>query len=78
MFTLFTSSDHVLNGIYQFLYVTFLNSICKITYVPRWIRTYESGMIFCQLPPTLHHCETEDYEHVLLFEYLYLNLTRFL
>ena len=57
----------------SFSYVTFLTSICEITYVLRWFRTDDSGMICCKLTPTLYHCATEDHGHVLLFFYI-LNL----
>ena len=57
-------------------HVTFLTPICETTYVPRWFRTDDSGMICCLLTPTLYHCATEDYGHALLFLYLYLNLPR--
>ena len=58
----------------SFLHVTLLSSIYEITYVPRWFRTDDSGLICCQLTPTLYHCATEDYGHVVLLVYLYLNL----
>ena len=51
----------------SFLHVTFLSSICEITYVRRWFRTDDSGVLCCLLTPTLYHCATEDYGHVLLF-----------
>ena len=68
------SSDHVLNVILQVFYGTFLTSICEITYVPRWFRTDDCGMICCQLTPTLYHFATEDRRRVLIFVCLYLNL----
>ena len=58
----------------RFLHATFLTSICEISHVPRWSRTDDSWIIYCLLTTTLYHCATEDYGHVLLFVYLYLNL----
>ena len=67
------SSECVLNIIQKYFNVTFLTSICEITCVPRWFRTHDLG-ICCHLTPTLYHCATKNYGHVLLFVYLHLNM----
>ena len=43
----------------KFLHVTFLTSMCEITYVPRWYRTDDSGAMCCLLTPTLYYFATE-------------------
>ena len=68
----FLSSGRVVNVISSFSYVIFITSICEITYVPRGFRSDDSRMICCQLTPTLYHCATEEYGHVLSFVYIYI------
>ena len=75
-FTFLMSSGHVVN------YKQFF--ICHISYL--YLRNYfrssrvsnwRSRLFCCQLTPTLYHCATEDYGHVVLlnFVYLFLNLS---
>ena len=63
------------------LWILFSSFSCHISYLylwnylcSSWVSNWRREMICCQLTPTLYHCATEDYGHVLLFVYLYLNL----
>ena len=47
-------------AIFSYLY---LSNYLRSSLVSNWRR----GMICCQLTPTLYHCATKDYGHILLF-----------